>query len=166
MKTETGSPGEAPRPYEIRELRSEDLGNGFLEALGSLSDVEGLPLEEARRILAEMKRAPLYHVFVAVSADGQVIGATTLLVEQKFIHHGGLVGHIEDVVVRKDYQGRGVGGPLVKAGIKKAEELGCYKVVLDCKDELVGFYEKLGFSRRDVGMRIDLKTKSSTKALM
>jgi glucosamine-phosphate N-acetyltransferase len=163
MKKRISAPEDAPQRYDVRELKTDDFGNGFLETLGSLSDVEGLPSEEARRILATMKRTPLYHVIVAVAANGQVIGATTLLVEQKFIHRGGLAGHIEDVAVRKGYQGMGVGGSLVKAGIQLAEELGCYKCILDCKDELVGFYERLGFSKRDVGMRLDFKPRSPRK---
>jgi glucosamine-phosphate N-acetyltransferase len=162
MKRKTPSPKE-PRRYEVREIKSEDLGNGFLETLVSLSDLEGLSPGGARRILAGMKHPPFYHVIVAVEANGQVIGATTLLVEQKFIHRGGLAGHIEDVAVRKGYQGMGVGGSLVKAGIQLAEELGCYKCILDCKHELVGFYERLGFSKRDVGMRLDFKPRPPRK---
>ncbi|MGH9919274.1 MAG: GNAT family N-acetyltransferase [Nitrososphaerales archaeon] len=149
--------GGAPTAYEIRELRATDLGNGLVETLGNLSDTGGLTPATARKVLRTMKRSPLYHVLVAVNSDGQVMGATTLLVEQKFIHGGGLVGHIEDVTVRKGYEGRGVGGSLVKAAVEMAEELACYKCILDCKDELVGFYEKLGFRRHDVGMRVDFK---------
>ena len=37
-----------------------------------------------------------------------IIGSTTLLIEQKFIHDGGKVGHIEDVVTRKGYEGFGI----------------------------------------------------------
>jgi glucosamine-phosphate N-acetyltransferase len=148
---------ERPARQEIRELRAADLGNGFLETIANLSDLEGLTVSEARAILRAMELTPLYHVLVAVTPDGGVIGATTLLVEQKFIHRGGLVGHIEDVVVRKGYEGRGVGGSLVKKAVATAKELGCYKCILDCKSELVGFYEMLGLSKRDVGMRIDLK---------
>jgi glucosamine-phosphate N-acetyltransferase len=152
-----------PQRYKVRELRRRDIDRGLLETLGNLSDLEGLSSEEAQRILAAMKRTSLYRVFVAVAADGQIIGATTLLVEQKFIHRGGLVGHIEDVAVRKGYQGRGIGGALVKAGIEMAEGLGCYKVILDCKEELAGFYEGLGFIRWELAMRIDLKRKSLRK---
>jgi glucosamine-phosphate N-acetyltransferase len=158
MKTK--SSGAAPAAYAIRELKAADLENGLIDTLGNLSETGGLTPAAARRILRNMKRAPLYHVLVAVGADGQVMGATTLLVEQKFIHGGGLVGHIEDVAVRKGYEGRGVGGSLVKAAVEMARELACYKCILDCKEELVGFYERLGFRRRDVGMRIDLKRDS------
>jgi glucosamine-phosphate N-acetyltransferase len=139
----------------VRELRADDLARGFLETLGSLSDVGGLTSEEAAKIFAEMKKTDLYHVFVAVEADGSVIGATTLLVERKFIHGGGLAGHIEDVVVRKGHEGKGIGGSLVRAAVQKAGELGCYKCILDCKQDLVPFYERLGFRSRDVGMRVD-----------
>ncbi len=149
-----------PPAYEIRELVPADLGNGFVETLGNLSDTGGLTPAAARKVLRSMGRSPLYHVLVAVGADGRVVGATTLLVEQKFIHGGGLVGHIEDVSVREGYEGRGVGGSLVKAAAEMAERLGCYKCILECREELVGFYEKLGFRRHDVGMRTDFKRDS------
>jgi glucosamine-phosphate N-acetyltransferase len=153
--TKNGS-SKSPWQHEVRELREEDVDKGFLETLGNLSDTEGLSPSEARDIIKTLRRNPLHHVFVALASDGQVAGATTLFVEQKFIHHGGLVGHIEDVVVRKGHEGMGIGGSLVMAAIQKAKEHGCYKCILDCKDELTGFYEALGFRKRDVGMRIDL----------
>ncbi len=156
MRNKTGSRGETPRGYEVRELRDVDLDNGFLDTLGALSDTEGLAPKEARKILGSIRRNPLHRVFVAVEGDGKVLGATTLLVEQKFIHRGGLVGHIEDVVVRKDQQRKGIGPALVKAALRSAEDAGCYKCILDCKEELTGFYERIGFRRCQVGMRIDL----------
>jgi glucosamine-phosphate N-acetyltransferase len=143
--------------YRVRELRAQDVEKGFLETLENLSDTGGLTPKEARAIIRNMRRNPLHHVFVAVASDGQVVGATTLLVEPKFIHRGGLVGHIEDVVVREGHEEKGVGGSLVRAAVEKASGLGCYKCILDCKAGLVGFYERLGFRSNDVGMRIDLK---------
>jgi len=144
------------KKHAVRELKASDFGEGFLETLSNLSDIGGLTPSEARGLYKAMTDSRVYHTFVAVAGDGQVIGATTLLVEQKFIHRGGLVGHIEDVVVRKGHEGEGVGGSVVTAAVEKAKELGCYKVILDCKADLVDFYKKLGFSEHDVGMRIDL----------
>jgi glucosamine-phosphate N-acetyltransferase len=158
-----GSSESARQHHEVRELRTGDVEKGFLETLGNLSDTGGLSPKEARNIITTIRRNPLYHVFVAAASDGQVVGTTTLIVEQKFIHRGGLVGHIEDVAVRRGYEGKGVGGSLVAAAVEKAKELGCYKCILDCKAELVDFYERLGFRRHDVGMRIDLKPKRPRK---
>jgi glucosamine-phosphate N-acetyltransferase len=163
MKANSSSSG-GPQPYRVRELRAADLGKGFLATLANLSDTGGLTLAEARGLFKAMKSSPIYHTFVAVAGDGLVIGATTLLVEQKFIHRGGLVGHIEDVVVRKGHEGKGVGGSVVRAAVEKARELGCYKVILDCEADLVDFYKKLGFSEHDVGMRIDLAPRPASVA--
>jgi glucosamine-phosphate N-acetyltransferase len=157
------APRAVPKGYEIRELTAPDLGRGFIETLGNLSDTGGLTPGSAQKILERMGRASLYHVLVAVESDGRVVGATTLLVEQKFIHGGGLVGHIEDVAVRKGSEGRGIGGSLVKAAVRTAEQLGCYKVILDCKEELEPFYARLGFRKRDLGMRLDLKSRGQKK---
>jgi len=159
-----GSSGDGRQEYRVRELRDEDIGKGFMDTLSNLSDTGGLTPAEARRFFRRMRSNPAYHVFVAVAGDGQVIGATTLLVEQKFIHRGGLVGHIEDVVVRKSHEGKGVGGSVVRAAVEKARELGCYKAILDCKADLVDFYKKLGFSEHDVGMRIDLARPAASSA--
>src|SRR5271154_7191813 len=93
----------------VRALKAADLTNGLIETLGALSDVEGLTPADARKLFASTKGNPVYHVLVAVTGGGQVLGTTTLLVEQKFIHRGGLVGHIEDVAVRKGHEGKGVG---------------------------------------------------------
>jgi glucosamine-phosphate N-acetyltransferase len=159
MKKAALPPDAGRHGLKIREIEAVDLDNGFLEALENLSDTGRLSPEEARKILAAMKRSSDRRIFVGVMDGGQVAGTTTLLLERKFIHRGGLVGHIEDVAVRKNYEGRGVGGALVAAAVARAEELGCYKVILDCKPELVGFYERLGFAKHDVGMRLDLKPK-------
>ena len=63
----------------------------------------------------------------------------------------------KDVAVRKGYEGKGVGSAVVGKAIQRARELGCYKVILDRKEELVPFYTGLGMRRHEVGMRIDLK---------
>jgi glucosamine-phosphate N-acetyltransferase len=88
--------------------------------------------------------------------DGRVVGSASLLVEEKFIHGGGLSSHIEDVAVHRDFQKQGIGAELVRFLVEEARRLGCYKVILNCREENVPFYEKTGFRRHDVGMRIDL----------
>lgn len=51
------------------------------------------------------------------------------------IHNLGLVGHIEDIVVNKDQQGKKLGLRIIEALDYIAEKVGCYKVsplVLNC----------------------------------
>ncbi len=46
------------------------------------------------------------------------------------IHNLGLVGHIEDIVVNKDQQGKKLGLRIIEALDYIAEKIGCYKVCL------------------------------------
>ena len=143
------------RPVIIREMHVEDLARGFLETLQNLSTTGNLTPIEWTDVYNELRNDPVYRIFVA-EEDKKVIGTITLLLERKFIHAGGMVGHIEDVAVRKGWQGQGVGRKLVEHALREAEQFGCYKVILDCGEDNVLFYEKLGFRKHEICMRRDM----------
>ena len=63
------------------------------------------------------------------------------------------MGHIEDVVVSKEFEGRGIGLKVVTSLLERAKEKNCYKTILDCKDELIPFYERIGFKQESNQMR-------------
>ena len=136
----------------IRELQSSDLDRGFLDALAALTEVDLTP-ESARSIYADLPANS--RTFVA-EFDGRIVGTATLLIERKFIHGGGKVGHIEDVAVNRAFQRQGIGTLLIEHAARTAEDAGCYKVILDCFDPLVPFYERLGFRPFNRGLRRDL----------
>ena len=138
----------------IREIEEDDLENGFLETLDFLRNASGLDKNKAREILKVIKQNKNHIIYVAID-NKKIVGSTTLLIEQKFIHDGGLVGHIEDVVVRKDYEGKGIGIKLVTSMLECAKEKNCYKTILDCKDDVKQFYERIGFKHESNGMRYD-----------
>ena len=139
---------------KISEIEEGDLENGFLETLDFLRNASGLDKNKAREILKEIKQNPNYIIHVATD-DKKIVGSTTLFIEQKFIHGGGLVGHIEDVVVRKDYEGQGIGMKLVISLLDVAKQKKCYKTILNCEDSLKIFYEKIGFKKTTNEMRYD-----------
>ena len=139
---------------EIREIEDGDLEKGFLETLDFLRNASDLDKNKANEILKKIKQNPNHIIYVAID-NKKIVGSTTLLIEQKFIHDGGLVGHIEDVVVRKDYEGKGIGIKLVTSLLERAKEKNCYKTILDCKDDVKQFYERIGFKRESNGMRYD-----------
>ena len=138
----------------IREIEEDDLENGFLETLDFLRNASDLDKNKANEILKKIKQNPNHIIHVAID-NKKIVGSTTLLIEQKFIHDGGLVGHIEDVVVRKDYEGKGIGIKLVTSLLERAKEKNCYKTILDCKDDVKQFYERIGFKHESNGMRYD-----------
>jgi glucosamine-phosphate N-acetyltransferase len=134
------------------EMMGPDLTNGLLETLEILAEV-GLKPGQAAEVFRNRLRAGAL-TFVA-RAGRRVVGTVSLLLEQKFLHGGGWVGHVEDVAVHRDYQGRGVGSALVRHATEEARRRGCYKVILNCYERLVPFYERLGYRPHDAGLRID-----------
>jgi len=138
----------------IREIEEDDRKNGLLETLDFLRNTGDLDKNKANEILKKIKQNPNHIIHVAID-NKKIVGSTTLLIEQKFIHNGGLVGHIEDVVVRKDYEGKGIGIKLVTSLLERAKEKNCYKTILDCKDDVKQFYERIGFKHESNGMRYD-----------
>jgi GNAT superfamily N-acetyltransferase len=68
------------------------------------------------------------------------------------IHNLGLVGHIEDIAVAKDQQGKKLGLRIIQALDFVAENVGCYKTILDCSEAIEGFYVKCGFKRAGLEM--------------
>nr|AIF22943.1 GCN5-related N-acetyltransferase (GNA1) [uncultured marine thaumarchaeote SAT1000_11_C10] len=136
----------------IREIEEDDLEKGFLETLDFLRNASNLDKNKAKEILKKIIQNPNHIIYVAID-NKKIVGSTTLLIEQKFIHDGGLVGHIEDVVVRKDYDRKGIGIKLVTSLLEHAKEKNCYKTILDCTDDVKQFYEKIGFKRESNGMR-------------
>ena len=136
---------------DIREIGGDDL-DALQDVLLNLSAV-GLGPSEARMIhdTRVHSRVLTYGYF----EDDRLVGTISLLIEQKFIHKGGLAGHIEDVAVRSDCGGRGIGQALVAHAVDKCREQGCYKVILDCAENLVDFYGKSGFREAGVFMRLD-----------
>src|SRR6476661_6970758 len=145
--------------FIVREIEEEDFSKGFFETLSNLSEVGEIKNETslAIKILNKINKDENYKIIIAEDKKNhQIIGTATLFIEQKFIHNGGKAGHIEDVVTRKGYEGRGVGKGMVEELIKKAKENGCYKIILDCDEKITSFYEKIGFRKHSIMMRINL----------
>jgi len=139
---------------QVRELQKEDLFNGFLTSLDSLRKTSDISKEKAEEIFKKIASNEDHIIAVAVS-DGKIVGSATLLIEQKFIHNGGLVGHIEDVVVNTDFQGKKIGKKIIEYLLERSKNRGCYKTILDCSDDVKQFYEKLGFKHNANALRFD-----------
>lgn len=142
-----------------REILSNDFNNGLIDTLDRFETEEHkrkhgyLTVERALNIY----RIPVEKkIFVTVDKNtGNVIGTATLISEQKLIHNGMKVGHIEDVAARLGYERLGAASLAVNAALKYANSVNCKRLVLGCSEGNVGFHEKLGFNRHGVAMRYE-----------
>ena len=84
----------------------------------------------------------------------EIVGTGTLIFNQKFINHGGIVAHIEDVIISKKYKKQGYGKQMIDHLIKRAKNKNCYKIILNCSKNLIEFYNKCGFIQNNYQMEI------------
>lgn len=123
--------------------------------------------EEIFSLLSQLTSAPLiseksynniinnlddnHNIYVYV-LDNKIVGMITLLHEQKLIHNGSKIVHIEDLVVDKEYKNRGIGRDLINYCLDKISKEEYYKIILDCSEELERFYNKFGFEKKNIQM--------------
>lgn len=142
------NPGEN---LKIRPLSSGDYDRGYLELLSHLTHVGNISKASYLKRFNSMKRhsGTYYVTVIEDTLKNKVIGAATLVVEQKFIRNCNLRGLLEDVVVSDEYRGRQLGKIIVAVINLLAEKVGCYKLSLNCKDKMVNYYQNLGYTREE-----------------
>jgi len=136
---------------QVKELEEDFINDSFFETLSNLAEVD----EVSKDVFEEIKKSNNIKIFVAF-IDRELVGTITALIEQKFIHKGGKVCHLEDLATRKGYENLGVGSILIEHVIKFATEKRCYKVILDCSKHNLTYYKKFGFYEHEISMRYDI----------
>lgn len=84
------------------------------------------------------------------------VGTIAYFVEHKVSHSNRPCLHIEDLVVDKEFRAQGLGKMLIDEVLQRTKVYNCYKVILNCSKENIGFYEKCGFRPVGIEMRLDL----------
>ena len=144
--------------YIARPLVLNDYNKNFLSVLEQLTDVGVLSESTFNCIFQTISANPNHHVIVFESrSTGNIVAAGTLLLEIKFLHQGGLYGHIEDIVVSKKLRGSGAGTKLIKLLLDIARLKNAWKVVLDCKPHLRKFYSGCGLHEAGLQFSIFMK---------
>jgi len=76
----------------------------------------------------------------------------------KLAHMGAPSGIVEDVVVHKDWQGRGIGKQMMQFAMDRCKESRCYKLALSSnmnREVAHSFYEKLGFQKHGYSFMVE-----------
>ncbi len=94
------------------------------------------------------------HIILVIEDQQKIISCGTILIETKILHNLGKVGHIEDIITHKSYRGQGLGKKIINSLVSYAQSCGCYKVILDCNNDNIPFYEKCGFIKKENQMAL------------
>jgi len=130
----------------IRPLREADLP-AVLALIAGMDGGPVLPEEVGREKLARIEASPDHRGFVA-EEDGEVVGTFGLFFMEHLSHGGGRSAVLNDVAVRHDRRGSGIGTRMMTAATDEARRAGCYKIALssaEARTDAHRFYERLGF---------------------
>lgn len=144
----------------FRKLTEADVinDNGFVETLSALRPVDATDKEKLKEIFHDRISQGIDTYVLA--KKGRVVATGSLLIERKFFHEGGRVAHIEDVASHPKKRGKGLGKCIIAYLKQEAWIRKCYKVILDCNPDNVGFYQNCGFKEHEIQMRLDFDLKS------
>lgn len=123
----------------IREINESDYNKGFLNLFQQLNNTEiKMSFEKFKNKLLKMNSSKI----IVVEFNNFIIATGKVYIEEKFYNN---VAHIEDIIVHKNFRKIGLGKKIVKKLIDYAHEQKCYKVILNCKEEIVKFYKSNNF---------------------
>jgi glucosamine-phosphate N-acetyltransferase len=123
----------------------------YLLLLGQLTTVSDMTNEQFFKHIQEINS--IGQIIVGIESKSETIVCSgTIMIEPKIIHGGRPAGHIEDIVVLEKWRNKGIAKELLDQLKTIAIENNCYKIILDCNDQLVPFYEKSGFSKKGIQM--------------
>lgn len=129
----------------------ESVKNQYISLLSQLTTVEDMSVEKFEESVAKI--CEMGDIIVCVD-DQRIVGSGTIIYEPKIIHGGKSVGHIEDIVVDEPNRGHQIATKIIKKLTESAKINNCYKVILDCSDDIEKYYERLGFTKKGVQMAI------------
>ena len=142
---------QADLPAIVRMLAEDELG--------SQRERFETPLPHAYYIAFEAIEADPNQQVIVADLNGEVVGTLQLTFLPSISYQGGVRAQVESVRVLAQLRGQGIGARLMEWAIEQARQRGCHLMQLTSHKSRSGahrFYEKLGFTKSHIGMKINL----------
>jgi glucosamine-phosphate N-acetyltransferase len=133
----------------IRLLRKDDLNDDYMKLLQQIYSVS--TKINFSKTFEDMLGSKIIEVWI-IDDDtvGKIIGSATIIFEPKFLN--GSVARIDDIVIDSNSRNMGYGQSLIEHLVERAKSKQCYKVILNCNEDNITFYEKCFFEKKGVEM--------------
>lgn len=142
----------ADLPAIVRMLADDDLG--------SQREKFEDPLPETYIHAFDEINTDKNHELIVAEMNGEVAGTLHLTFLPSISYQGGLRAQVESVRVDSKIRGKGIGAQMMQYAIDRAKERGAYLMQLTSHETRINahrFYERLGFKKAHVGMKLILK---------
>jgi len=130
----------------IRKLNILDYKLKFIDLLSHLTKVSYVSENDFINQYNNLKTSDLHLV---IEKDNKIVGYGSIIIDFKFYRNCKNVGHIEDIVIHPDYRGNGLSKKIINQLIDYGKNMNCYKIVLNCNENLEDFYKNIGFKKGD-----------------
>jgi GNAT superfamily N-acetyltransferase len=129
------------------------------DELGAQRERFETPLPQAYYSAFEAIQADPNQELIVAELEGEVIGTLQLMYLPSLSYQGGTRAQVESVRVAQGLRGKGIGAEMMKWAIERARQHGCHMMQLTShksRTDAHRFYEKLGFTKSHIGMKINL----------
>jgi GNAT superfamily N-acetyltransferase len=129
------------------------------DELGSQRERFETPLPQVYYTAFEAIQADPNQELIVADLGGEVIGTLQLMYLPSLSYQGGTRAQVESVRVSQGLRGEGIGAEMMKWTIDRARQRGCRLMQLTShksRTEAHRFYEKLGFTKSHIGMKMNL----------
>jgi GNAT superfamily N-acetyltransferase len=144
----------------IRKATKSELpviGKLLAELINAMDDTEGIDIGIDLKTCEQLLKDDNSHFLVA-ELKTTPVGFINFTVRQTVLHRSPSA-MIDELVVTKEYQGKGIGKQLVLAAIDECRQLGYCEVEVSTEKTNVKarkFYKKCGFNKREILFEVDL----------
>jgi len=137
--------------YDIEETDLSAIRPLIAELIEALDDPSGFDLDRAVENCRALLGRP-DHRLLAARIQGTTCGFVHLTTRQSILHDRP-TGLIDELVVSRDFRGRGVGRLLMDAALDRCRDLGCCEAEVSTETsnlQAQKFYRKCGFDTEGV----------------
>jgi glucosamine-phosphate N-acetyltransferase len=138
-------------------IHKEKIIMSYYKLIKQLSDTVVYDLNKFMLNLNQINNyGIIYIAFLNIPSSDEfiIVASGTCFLEPKIIHNFMNVGHIEDIVVDANFRGKSIVHNILNHLKNYAVSNNCYKVILDCHQDLVKIYSKSSYIQKGVQMAI------------
>jgi glucosamine-phosphate N-acetyltransferase len=138
--------------FIFRNIEYDDFDKGYMDLMYEFTNYN-YPITK-EEFVNFIDTRDYYRIVVIYSEiEKRIIGAGTIIIVRKI--HNNPIGQIEDVIISEKYRKNRLGKQIIEKLIDIGKnEFKCYKIILNCLEKNIKFYENCGFIEVGVEMKL------------
>ena len=138
----------------FRNIEYDDFDKGYMDLMFEFTNYHNQITKQKFINFIDMQKN--YKTIIIYSEiEKRIIGAGTIIIVHKI--HNNPIGQIEDVIISEKYRKNRFGKQIIEKLIDIGKnECKCYKIILNCLEKNIKFYENCGFINVGVEMKYNI----------